>query len=290
MGNLKKSDVTPMIPIGKAYALYWKQSFCWRGRATRAEYWWPMLIKWLVGVGCNQLVSMLEFLSPVIVVVLGLYGLFLVATLFPGLAVYVRRFHDLGHSNAIVATAHELRLKKVHARLDFLREELGFDLPEEEISKLLLLNNPGKPHIANLLVRYGYAENKEQGIEYIDRKHFRSEYLHPKDVISAIRDAGGIPVLAHPPYGSGNDIIVRDELAERVERLIGYGIEGLEGYYSGFTKVLRDEVLGLAERHGLLVTAGSDYHGSNKLVDLGDTGLDAGKPADGLCRFLSKIL
>ena len=208
------------------------------------------------------------------------------------------RYHILGYGfdpaspsiNAIVATAHELRLKKVHARLDFLRKELGFDLPEEEISKLLLLNNPGKPHIANLLVRYGYAENKEQGIEYIDRKHFRSEYLHPKDVISAIRDSGGIPVLAHPPYGSGNDIIVRDELAERVERLIGYGIEGLEGYYSGFTKVLRDEVLGLADRHGLLVTAGSDYHGSNKLVDLGDTGLDAGKPADGLCRFLSKIL
>ena len=208
------------------------------------------------------------------------------------------RYHILGYGfdpeapsiNGIVEAAHELRMKKVHARLDFLRKELGFDLPEDEIAKLLELNNPGKPHIANLLVRYGYAENKEQGIEYIDRKHFKSEYLHPKDVITAIRDAGGIPVLAHPPYGSGNEIIVKEELSERVERLIGYGIEGLEGYYSGFTNVLRDEVLSLADRHDLLVTAGSDYHGSNKLVVLGDTGLDVEAPADGLCRFLSKIL
>ncbi|MBO4890170.1 MAG: PHP domain-containing protein [Lachnospiraceae bacterium] len=208
------------------------------------------------------------------------------------------RYHILGYGfdpeapsiNGIVEAAHELRMKKVHARLDFLRKELGFDLPEDEIAKLLELNNTGKPHIANLLVRYGYAENKEQGIEYIDRKHFKSEYLHPKDVITAIRDAGGIPVLAHPPYGSGNEIIVKEELSERVERLIGYGIEGLEGYYSGFTNVLRDEVLSLADRHDLLVTAGSDYHGSNKLVVLGDTGLDVEAPADGLCRFLSKIL
>ena len=208
------------------------------------------------------------------------------------------RYHILGYGfdpeapsiNGIVEAAHELRMKKVHARLDFLRKELGFDLPEDEIAKLLELNNPGKPHIANLLVRYGYAENKEQGIEYIDRKHFKSEYLHPKDVITAIRDAGGIPVLAHPPYGSGNEIIVKEELSERVERLIGYGIEGLEGYYSGFTRVLRDEVLSLADRHDLFVTAGSDYHGSNKLVVLGDTGLDVEAPADGLCRFLSKIL
>ena len=208
------------------------------------------------------------------------------------------RYHILGYGfdpeapsiNGIVEAAHELRMKKVHARLDFLRKELGFDLPEDEIAKLLELNNPGKPHIANLLVRYGYAENKEQGIEYIDRKHFKSEYLHPKDVITAIRDAGGIPVLAHPPYGSGNEIIVKEELSERVERLIGYGIEGLEGYYSGFTNVLRDEVISLAVRHDLFVTAGSDYHGSNKLVVLGDTGLDVEAPADGLCRFLSKIL
>lgn len=208
------------------------------------------------------------------------------------------RYHILGYGydpgapaiTKAVRTAHDLRMKKVHARLDFLKEELGFILPDEEIENLLALNNPGKPHIANLLVKYGYADNKEQGIGYIDRKKFRSEYLHPHDVINAIKDSGGIPVLAHPPYGSGNEIIVRNDLSERVEKLTGMGLLGLEGYYSGYTKLLHDEVISLAERFGLYVTAGSDYHGSNKLVELGDTGPSDDVIADGLERFLSKIL
>lgn len=208
------------------------------------------------------------------------------------------RYHILGYDydpdapsiNDAVTAAHDLRMKKVHSRLDFIKDELGFILPDDEIKKLLALNNPGKPHIANLLVKYGYAENKEQGIEYIDRKHFSSEYLHPRDVIAAIRDAGGIPVLAHPPYGSGNDLILKDELAERVERLMGFGLLGLEGYYSGYTNVLREMVLNLAEKHDLYVTAGSDYHGTNKLVELGDTGPWGETPAKGLERFLSIIL
>ena len=46
-------------------------------------------------------------------------------------------------------------------------------------------------------------------------------------------------------------------------------------------------MLGFAERYGLYVTAGSDYHGSNKLVVLGDTGLDrVAEYPEGLRRFL----
>ena len=43
----------------------------------------------------------------------------------------------------------------------------------------------------------------------------------------------------------------------------------------------------LADRFGMFVTAGSDYHGSNKIVRLGDTGLaDVEKMPSGLARFL----
>ena len=209
------------------------------------------------------------------------------------------KYHILGYRfdpksssmNRLVERGHELRMKKVQARLDFLRDELSIDIPADEINKLLNLNNPGKPHIANLLVKYGYAGDKEQGISLIDRKRFKSEYLHPRDVIKGILDAGGIPVLAHPPYGSGNEIIVRDELSERVNRLVGYGIKGLEGYYSGYTKVLCEEVISLADRYDLFVTAGSDYHGSNKLVVLGETGIEeVGEVSHRLGRFLDAIL
>ncbi len=208
------------------------------------------------------------------------------------------KYHILGYGydpeaeaiNRVVDMGHGYRMEKVRARLDFLKEEFGFEFPKDDVDALLALNNPGKPHIANLMVKHGFAKDKEKGIELIDRKRFTDKYIRPETVISAIIESGGTPVLAHPSYGSGNEIIIKDELTHRVERLKGYGIKGLEAYYSGFTKVLRDEVLALADRFGLFVTAGSDYHGANKLVVLGDVGTDPGEKTDKVYDFLSKIL
>ena len=208
------------------------------------------------------------------------------------------KYHILGYGydpaaeeiNRVVETGHGYRMEKVTARLDFLKEEFGFEFPKDEVDELLALNNPGKPHVAKLMVKHGYAEDKEQGIELIDRKHFTDKYIRPETVVSAIIASGGIPVLAHPSYGSGNEIIIKDELTQRVEKLAGYGLKGVEAYYSGFTKVLRNEVLALAKRFDLFVTAGSDYHGANKLVQLGDVGLDPGERAEEVHDFLSKIL
>ncbi|MBQ6554429.1 MAG: hypothetical protein IJL89_04270, partial [Firmicutes bacterium] len=120
------------------------------------------------------------------------------------------KYHILGYGfdpgneaiNSVVAHSHGLRMKKVTERLDFLKNEFGFSFPNEEITRLLSLDNPGKPHIGNLMVKYGYAETKEKAItEYINKIHFKSEYLTPERAISGILASGGIPVLAHPFYG-----------------------------------------------------------------------------------------
>ena len=77
---------------------------------------------------------------------------------------------------------------------------------------------------------------------------------------------------------------------ERFRKLTAFGLQGAEAYYSGFTRKIREQVLSCAEELGLYVTAGSDYHGSNKLVVLGDTGLsDTAEGAEGLQRFLGEI-
>ena len=209
------------------------------------------------------------------------------------------KYHILGYGydpdgatiRSAVEHGHRLRMKKVIARLDFLRDAFGFRFPEEEQARLLALDNPGKPHIANLMVKLGYAETKEDAIkQYIDRLHFRSEYIRPEEAISGILGAGGIPVLAHPSYGSGDQLILGDEMDRRIRRLMEYGLKGLEGFYSGFTGKLRREILSFARRYDLYVTAGSDYHGTNKLVVLGDTGLDVTKDApEELRRFLSHV-
>ncbi len=209
------------------------------------------------------------------------------------------QYHILGYGydpdteaiNAVVNKGHAFRMRKVTGRLDFLRERFGFIFSQEDVDRLLSLPNPGKPHIGNLMVSYGYAKTKEEAItKFINQAEFKDRYVRPEDAIQGILKSGGIPVLAHPPYGSGDQLILWKELDARIQKLMGYGLLGVEAFYSGFTKKLRNEVLALAEKYDLYVTAGSDYHGSNKLIPLGDTGLNGttGIPA-GLTAFIQAI-
>ena len=210
------------------------------------------------------------------------------------------KYHILGYgydpeSEAIretVEAGHQMRIRKVEARLDYLRTVLGISFPEEESRRLLALDNPGKPHLGNLMVKYGYAKTKEEAINgYINNAWLKSKYIAPETAIKAILDSGGVPVLAHPVYGSGDQIIVGDEMDERLRHLIDRGLKGVEAFYSGFSIRLIKEMLYFAERYGLYVTAGSDYHGTNKLVELGDTGFDPGIEApEGMKRFFSDVL
>ena len=207
------------------------------------------------------------------------------------------KYHILGYGydpdsegvNSIVRLGHSYRIGKVKERLEFLKKEFGFAFPDFELQKLFAMDNPGKPHIGNLMVKYKYAETKEKAIkEFINRIHFETEYVRPEEAIAGILKSGGIPVLAHPSYGSGDELIIGDEMDKRLQKLIGFGLQGVEAFYSGFTARLRDEILGFAEKYDLYVTAGSDYHGKNKLIDLGDTGLDENtEMPEGMKRFLN---
>ena len=209
------------------------------------------------------------------------------------------KYHVLGYGydarsasmRDIVHTFHTFRMNKVMQRLDFLEKELGFPFSSEDKEALLSLSNPGKPHIANMMVRYGYAATKDEAIEkYINRFRSKEKRIRPETAIQAILQGGGIPVLAHPAYGSGDELIIGDAMERRLAKLMRYGLRGVEAFYSGFSQLLQNELLALADHYGLYVTAGSDYHGTNKLVRLGDTNLDTvAEYPEGLCRFVQDI-
>lgn len=78
--------------LTEAYVSYWKKSFVWRGRATRAEYWWPVLVNalitFLMGMGTSAAAASSNVL----------YMAFSIASFFPSLAVLVRRMHDVNKS------------------------------------------------------------------------------------------------------------------------------------------------------------------------------------------------
>lgn len=191
------------------------------------------------------------------------------------------KYHILGYGfdsdapeiQGLVQKSHSYRISKVKARLDFLKNDFGFVFPDEEIEKLFALANPGKPHIGNLMAKYGYAESKDAAItDYVNKCPYRSKYLTPKEAIEGILDSGGIPVLAHPAFGNGENMIRGEEMGRRLDLLIGFGLRGVEAYYSRNTGEILEEMLAFAREKDLLVTAGSDYHGRNKRVRPGDTG------------------
>ncbi|MBR0466503.1 MAG: PHP domain-containing protein [Clostridia bacterium] len=194
------------------------------------------------------------------------------------------RYHILGYNydidakpiTQLVNTGHNYRIEKLRKRLDFLESEFSFTFGKQDIDALFSLDNPGKPHIGNIMVKYGYAKTKEDAINnYINRFHSKNEYVKPDDAIKSILLSNGIPVLAHPVYGRGDELILGEDLVYRIKKLISFGLMGVEAFYSGFTSKLQNEVLSLAEEYNLLVTAGSDYHGKNKMVTLGDTNLNS---------------
>ena len=91
-------------------------------------------------------------------------------------------------------------------------------------------------------------------------------------------------------YGDGDQLILGTELDERVQRMKDFGIKGLECYYSGYTPRLQQIMLDLAEKYDLYVTAGSDYHGTNKMIELGDLGMETGPIRDSrLEAFLNAV-
>ena len=193
------------------------------------------------------------------------------------------KYHILGYAydpyapaiRELVGFAHDMRMTKLRQRINFLEDRFGIELPQEETQGLFSLKNPGKPHIGNLLAKYGYAENKDvairkylNGITYHGRVH-----VFPEEAVEAIKNSGGIPVLAHPAYGDGTQRPDDKEMHRRLRALKLCGLMGMEAYYSVFSKEETVRMLSFAKEYDLMVSAGSDYHGANKQVLLGQTGL-----------------
>lgn len=83
--------------------------------------------------------------------------------------------------------------------------------------------------------------------------------MTPQEAFSAIRQSGGVPVLAHP-----KDLELSAEaLEELFTRLKTLGLMGLEAFYSTHTTEETELFAGIVKRHELIITGGSDFHSSN---------------------------
>ncbi|MBI2973499.1 MAG: PHP domain-containing protein [Armatimonadetes bacterium] len=116
----------------------------------------------------------------------------------------------------------------------------------------------GRPHVAWAMVEAGAVKSVEEAFDrYIGRSgpaYVERMKVTPEEAVQVILRAGGIPVLAHPGWG------VQDAM---IASLVDAGLEGIEAYYPEHTPAMQAHYLALAKQHNLLVTGGTDFHGTN---------------------------
>ena len=120
-------------------------------------------------------------------------------------------------------------------------------------------------HIADALFRKGYVRNFSEAFDkYIGQSapaYVDKEKLSPREAFDAIHSAGGAAVLAHPLQLMCEN---SDQLERILRQFILAGLDGLECYHSDHQPELTRQYLDLARKLNLLITGGSDFHGSAK--------------------------
>lgn len=140
----------------------------------------------------------------------------------------------------------------------------GIDITYERLLMLYPDAVLTRAHYARFLYDYGYVKSIPEAFDrYVgDRTKYYvpREKISPAEAIKLVLVAGGIPILAHPPlYHMGND---------RLDQLVSYckdaGLVGIEAIYSSYSNADERDMRRLADKYDLLLSGGSDFHGSNK--------------------------
>ena len=166
---------------------------------------------------------------------------------------------DLQHAGLVQHLA-EQQARRVARVFEMVKRlaAAGVSISAEDVLQLAGEGTVGRPHVARILMKRGYVTTTQEAFaKYIGPNNpgfVPGSPLRPARVISVIRDAGGVPVLAHPIY------LKRDDL---IERFVHEGLAGLEVYHSSHTpeQILHYEQM--ADRLKLLKTGGSDFHGES---------------------------
>ncbi|GGL95754.1 PHP domain-containing protein [Nakamurella endophytica] len=150
----------------------------------------------------------------------------------------------------------------------------GIPISQEQVLDIAGDAPVGRPHIGRALVQSGVLRSVDEA--FASLLSSRGPYYLPKrdtdlvDAVAMIAAAGGVSVIAHP-RGRGESRVLT---AERIAGLAESGLRGLEVDHPDHDAAQRAELAELADRHGLIRTGSSDYHGHNKKLRLGQETTD----------------
>ena len=167
---------------------------------------------------------------------------------------------DPGHHGMLklVHDHYHSRLKRGQWIIEQLSKK-GLSLDIDEVRAEANGGNIGRPHIAAVLLDKGYvASFKEAFIRYLSDQRLGSiynEYYSHDNVIRTVKAAGGVVVIAHP----GNMYSEKE-----MKALVSAGVDGIETMHPSHKYATQKRIEAFADKHHLLKTGGSDFHGSNK--------------------------
>ena len=187
----------------------------------------------------------------------------------------VAKCHILGYNydienkefQAFVEEAHDVRKDKFERRIRYLKETFDIEFTEEEMAELKKDNSPGKPQLAAMLLKKMKPDQPELTVDDIFKTYLKNLPSGRVDGIRAVKAiiaAGGVAVWAHPLGGVREKRLDAEKFSKQLLVLIDAGIRGLECYYSEYTMDEVEKLCSAAKEHGLLISGGSDYHGTGK--------------------------
>lgn len=204
------------------------------------------------------------------------------------------RMHILGYGfdvndKVLNDKMSELKNNSIYSVMAIINQlKIDYDIVFDDLDiKELFSNvgNIGRPHIAKLLIKYGYVNDVQEAFDkYLSAAYRKTKILNKgipyKECICLIKNAGGISVLAHP-----NQLLLNDyELEGKIKEMVANGLDGIEVYHSGHSKEETKKYLSLANKYNLLISGGSDYHGKSVKPNV-----EIGKTSSGKIKRLSLL-
>ena len=179
-------------------------------------------------------------------------------------------FHILGYSiqlddpalNKALETLQDARKNRNPEILNCLNE-LGFQITMADVQADIGDGQLGRPHIARCMVKKGFVNSINDAFDkylgtgkqaYVDK--YRIDCARAFEIIIG---AGGIPVLAHPGL---LEIDHTRQLEDLIIELKKMGLKGIEIFYPEHSPDQNRLFMDLANRHDLLITGGTDFHGT----------------------------
>lgn len=185
--------------------------------------------------------------------------------------VNVGKMHILGYNydinnSTLNSRLIQMRSNSINSLMNIysqIKKDYNISFSSTEMTDLVSsVGNIGRPHLAKLCVKYGYAScNQEAFDKYLspayEKTRANGKGLIPEECISLIKEAGGVAVLAHPHSLNLN---YRDELI-LIKQLISYGLGGIEVLHTNNSNEEKEYLMNIVNQYDLSYSGGSDYHG-----------------------------